>query len=400
MAGENFHHLANITVERWGNASRNRRARCNEWLPIASCVKYSKLIWHWLRCVTVMVRLRIGVAMIDTICVAYPIELSSVDLKKFYKHETTFPVVDLNMWNTNKENRSFQDVERQRKVSHTAVFSTEDHSKSVQVTYYPENKSGFAEPKLLVEFSLPTLILGTNARMIYDVSQAVEQANEILRSIQNLPALDLSKGDLTRVDLCFNHQVGGFVQDYIHILSRLSYAHREPTRYKDSNVMFTSKERSTSFYDKQLDMKGDTIAAGILRQEQRLNNHGLIKEITGKGIPTIMDFDAPRIKQCLDMDLVALKLNDEKVCSYDDAYKQLKALHGSTVADRLYSFLIRSQGRSTEEMAETDSKSIRSMNRNFSKIAAAGVSRALAENMKPLPKLEIDFESSRYMYDV
>ena len=299
----------------------------------------------------------------------------------------------------------------------------------IKVLYYPnENRPGLS-PYYLLEFSVPKLIYGTNARLIYnDLGGAMQKLNELINTLPGLPEVDVTKGIIHRIDLCYDHVVGNCVGDYLLVLRDLDYSHREPTisytaadaySTKGTGVSFRSNTHSTTFYDKQAEMlkHSDTRflpkAVGILRQEQRINSKRSISKLlklrAGEQ-PTLLDFTEKAIVRLLNDDLTMLGLTHQNPTRFDTALETLTQCYGTRKADTLYSFLIRYQktnrdklielyrtikqsGKDKGQKAKTESVN-KKLEGYIRDIWQANVSMCLDNNMQTLNPLEINLEAS------
>ena len=116
-------------------------------------------------------------------------------------------------------------------------------------TFYP---LGYDEtPILILEVSLPKMVLGNNYQEITNVESAIIQANTILENIPYTPELNLADGVLIRLDLCHNHQVGDAVDDFITAIGNLEFPHRRTKQHRGEGVEFRAKHKTTKFYNKE-----------------------------------------------------------------------------------------------------------------------------------------------------
>jgi len=132
-------------------------------------------------------------------------------------------------------------------------------------TFFPYSYTG--DSLLTLEVSLPKLVLGNNYQMLGSIDGTIKISNYLLNnSSLYIPEIDLSEGVLIRLDMCYNHQVGDLVDDYIKALGYLDYPHRRTSNYRHEGVQYKSKHITTKFYDKEKET-GFPEATGILRQE-------------------------------------------------------------------------------------------------------------------------------------
>lgn len=148
----------------------------------------------------------------------------------------------------------------------------------LKYTYYPLGYD--CKPLLLLEFSLPKLLYGNNFQMLGSIDGTIKLANMFLAHVPNAPILDLAEGILIRLDICYNHQVGDAVDDYIKALGYLDYPHRRTKYHRYEGVEFKAKHITTKFYNKQHE-SGIPEAFGILRQETTIMSSKAIQKLFG-----------------------------------------------------------------------------------------------------------------------
>ena len=83
----------------------------------------------------------------------------------------------------------------------------------LRFSYFPTAYDG--KPMLTLEASLPKMVLNNNYQMIGSIDGAIKLGNMTLEDLPHIPKLDLAEGVLIRLDMCYNHQVGETVEDYI-----------------------------------------------------------------------------------------------------------------------------------------------------------------------------------------
>jgi hypothetical protein len=96
------------------------------------------------------------------------------------------------------------------------IFNPVVDETTLRFTYYPTDYSG--KPMLTLEMSLPKLVFDNNYQMLGSIDGAVKIANMALANVPHIPKLDIGEGILIRLDMCYNHQVGEAVDDYINAL--------------------------------------------------------------------------------------------------------------------------------------------------------------------------------------
>ena len=132
--------------------------------------------------------------------------------------------------------------------------------------------------------------------------------------------LDLAEGILIRLDMCYNHQVGDAVDDYIKALGNLDYPHRRTKHHRYEGVEFRAKHKTTKFYNKEHE-SGFTEAHGILRQEITLLNGKDIQKFLHKPKPTLLDVISEQVAEELRSDLEKLGLLNNSIANRDTALK-------------------------------------------------------------------------------
>jgi hypothetical protein len=125
------------------------------------------------------------------------------------------------------------------------------------------------------EVSIPKLLFGNNIEMTRkeDIDTFF---NTITRQLNNLLGCSIDKSEWVckRVDVCWNFQVGGQVDDYIKQLSLIKFPYRDTITYNHSeSVIWQNGSTRSTLYNKKKEVKkkGNTLllekAKGILRFE-------------------------------------------------------------------------------------------------------------------------------------
>lgn len=257
----------------------------------------------------------------------------------------------------------------------------------LRFTYYPEDYSGF--PLLSLEMSLPKIIFDNNYQMIGSIDGAIKIANMMLADVPNVPKLDLAEGVLIRLDMCFNHQVGDAVEDYIKAMGNLDYPHRRTKHHRFEGVEYRAKHKTTKFYNKERE-SGSEEAHGILRQEITLISGKDIQKLTGEERPTLLDVSKEMILENLRDDLEKLGLLEKPILTSDLALKQLCEAHGEDAGFYYYGLLITKQDKPKRYIKTMMKKHPRSLDRKLKKIRDAGIPLTLTNREEPLPPLVID----------
>src|SRR5688500_4227390 len=241
--------------------------------------------------------------MLDTIRVKFPIYPTDEQLKGWTTRITRTP-----------------EGERQVFIYNPVVDET-----TLRFTYYPRDYSG--KPMLTLELSLPKLIFDNNYQMLGSISGAIFIANMRIDSVPHLPKLDLAEGILIRLDLCYNHQVGEAVDDFINALGKLEYPHRRTKFHMHEGVEYRAKRKTTKFYNKEHE-SGVIEAHGILRQETTMLNPKDIQKFLHKPKPTLLDVSYEQVAEELRSDLQKLGLMNNSIANRDTAFDTLCETHG------------------------------------------------------------------------
>ena len=234
--------------------------------------------------------------MLDTIRVKFPIYPSDEQLKAWTVRTSKSPT-----------------GERKTFIYNPVVDAT-----TLRFTYFPADYSG--KPMLTLECSLPKLIFDNNYQMLGSIDGAIKIANMALASVPHVPILDLSEGILIRLDMCYNHQVGDAVDDYIKALGNLDYPHRRTKHHRYEGVEFRAKHKTTKFYNKE-HKSGYIEAHSILRQEITLIKGKDIQKLLHKPKPTLLDVSREQVVEELKSDLAKLGLLDNSIATQNTAFE-------------------------------------------------------------------------------
>ena len=269
---------------------------------------------------------------------------------------------------------------------------TLENGASIRCTYNPHNYKG--QPLLLIEFSLPKLVYGNNYTMLVDLEMGIDKANEVLSHIPGLPVLDLRDAIINRLDICYNHQVGGLVPYFIKALQFLEYSRRDTKPYTTEGVQYYNGQRSTKFYDKQKEC-GDPAAHGILRQETTLRADA-VKKLTGKKKPTIRDITVDMLADVLESDLEELGLLNRSIGSRSTTLERLIGVYGEEAGVYYFGLLKAKMDIPAEALENTMTSHPRSLPRRLKKILDAGVPLTITESEEALPMLKIERQCEGY----
>jgi hypothetical protein len=254
----------------------------------------------------------------------------------------------------------------------------------LKYTYYPV---GFdSHPLLTIELSLPKLIYGKNYHMLLSIPSAIQAGNIILADVPYAPILDLAEGVLLRLDMCYNHQLGDAVEDYIRAIGNLEYPHRRTKYHRGEGVEFKTKHITTKFYNKQKET-GMLEAAGILRQETTILSGKEIQKILGQKKPTLLHINREFINSYLNDDLQKLTLLNNSIATRDTALKTLCDAHGSYAGIYYYGLLVSRMAKSKNCISTETLTDHRSLDRKLQKIVKPGIALTLTDCEEPLPPL-------------
>lgn len=266
------------------------------------------------------------------------------------------------------------------------IYNPKVNDTTLRFTYYPVDYSG--KPMLTLECSLPKLVFGNNFQMLGSLEEAIEKANKTLENLTHLPVLDLAQGVLIRLDMCYNHQVGDMVDDYINALGKLEYPHRRTKYHRNEGAEFKAKHKTTKFYNKEFE-SGYQEAHGILRQETTMLNGKDIKIFLLKSNPTLLDISREQVIAELNSDLEKLGLLNRSIGNQNTALKRLCDEYGEMAGFYYHSLLINKMDKSKKRIAQETKLHPRSLDRRLRKIIDADLPLTITDREEPLPPLEI-----------
>ena len=256
----------------------------------------------------------------------------------------------------------------------------------LKYTYYPLGYD--TNPLLTLECSLPKLIYGNNYQMLLSIDRSIEAANKKLANVPHAPILDLAEGVLIRLDMCYNHQVGENVNDYLKPLSNLDYPHRRTKYHRGEGVEFKALHITTKFYNKQHETE-NAKAFGILRQETTLMNGKAIQSILGKKKPKLLDVSRDFVMNYLNNDLKKLTLFENYIGTRSTILKMLCDTYGSDAGFCYLGILVSKMDRSRKQLALETKTHPRSLDRRLKKIIDARIPLTMTDREEPLPPLII-----------
>lgn len=266
--------------------------------------------------------------MLDTIRVKWPIAPTEEQLSHWTRRTT-------------RTEKGMKDV---------YIYNYKFEEAMLRFTYYPIDYK--LNPLLSLEVSLPKLLFDNNYRMLGSIDGTIKMTNILLEGLPNLPNLDIREGVLIRLDMCYNHQVGDMVNDYIEALGNLEYPHRRTKHHRFEGVEYRAKHTTTKFYNKEHE-SGFEEAKGILRQETTLLRGKDIQKFLGARKPTLLDVTYEKVTEYLQNDLAKLGLLNNSIATRDTALKQLCATHGEYAGFYYYGLLISKMNKSRKELGST-----------------------------------------------
>jgi hypothetical protein len=304
--------------------------------------------------------------MLDTIRVKFPIYPTDEQLKGWTLRTTKTPTGERNVY----------------------IYNPIVDDTALRFTYFPTDYSG--KPMLTLEVSLPKLVLNNNYQMLGSIDGTIKIVNMMLSDIPHIPKLDIAEGILIRLDICYNHQVGDTVDDYIKALGNLDYPHRRTKGHRYEGVEYRAKHKTTKFYNKEHE-SGSIEAHGILRQEITMLNPKDIQKFLHNPRPTLLNVSYEQIAEELRGDLANLGLLNNSIANQSTALKKLCDEHGELAGFYYQSLLINKMSKSKKRIAKESKMHPRSLDRKLRKIIVdTGIPLTLTDREEPLPPLSIN----------
>lgn len=303
--------------------------------------------------------------MLDTIRVKFPIYPTDEQLKAWTLRTTKTPTGEKAVY----------------------IYNPVVDETTLRFTYYPTDYSG--KPMMTLELSLPKLIFDNNYQMLGSLDGAIKIANMQLENVPHIPKLDLAEGILIRLDMCYNHQVGEAVDDYIKAIGNLDFPHRRTKYHRYEGTEFRAKHKTTKFYNKEHE-SGYIEAHGILRQEITLINPKDIQKLLRKSRPTLLDVSREQVADELKNDLGRLGLLNNSIANRDIAFEKLCEAHGGYAGFYYWALLLNKHQKSRKRIASESKMHPRSIDRKLKKIVDTGIPLTFTDREEPLPPLEIN----------
>jgi hypothetical protein len=259
----------------------------------------------------------------------------------------------------------------------------------IRAIYYPPNDR-YSLPTTLIEVSLPMVLDGNNIDLIDnedELWEAILEANKSIRNIRIYPEVDLGLGQLTRLDIAYNHQVGESVYEYIKALSNLEYARRKTMPYLYEGVQYKSKSVTTKFYNKEGECR-DMAAHGIVRQEKTMRSSHVISRQFSRKPTRLVDIEFSKCIELLSNDLHMLGLENNPIYGKSDVHDILLKTYGCKKGIELYGWWLERQTKSTDQLVKEGLQK-KTIQRNDNLIKDAGIPLTMSDTATPLPPLVI-----------
>ncbi len=313
---------------------------------------------------------------IDSLKIGFHIHLSEPNLKDWLKNEKVIM-------------SEFEDKLLSR--VHTRKHQIGNGS-SINFAYIPVDYQGKNVDLLIIELhSVPKLLGVCNHSQIQDWEQGWDRINQILSDIPFLVEIpDVRDGIIYRIDVCANFQVGKNVNNFMDILCKRHFPHRTIQTFPGKQVIFGSKEISTSFYNKHRLCKKDgrcydEDAVGILRMETQIRTKRKAQEWFRLETPTLRMITKQRIIERLEQDLITLKLDKPVLGNLVERIKTSSILSKTEIRN-LIAYVTLRDTSSHENLKQFYSPKMRSDREKM--LLEAGLSGQTVSNLKTaLPSL-------------
>jgi len=277
-----------------------------------------------------------------------------------------------------------------RQTSLTQYYYNPERDSGIplRATYRPESRQG--HDQFLLEFSMPRILYGCNWPLISDIATAVVAADDLIKALDALPDLpSTAEMSLSRLDICYNYEVGSLIPYYIQALARLDYPHRTTCQFNAETVEFRAKSVKCKFYDKCAESKCEA-PAGLLRHEITMHNARQVKNALGFNKPvTLADLTFPMLQHQLETDLQRLGIFGKPFATVNIAAERLIAKYGPGRGGYRFTILTMYQDRERGQICGQLPISRNTLNRYLSDIRKAGLPLALSDADHPLPPLQV-----------
>lgn len=311
--------------------------------------------------------------MIDTIGVQYPISISKDILWSSWGYE--------------------REPKRRGFYSRWKLEVPMQNGCVVTYLYFPHTITGY--PLIQVEFSLSHLVYGDNFYLVFNLEEVINRANHLLPIVPGIPELDLWKGILYRLDVCYNFQVGRLVPFYIKAVQPLVFSRRHPRPYSNQGFQWGNKQTSLKIYNKELWYIGKKLplnpgAKGVLRSEVTLRRNA-VKKLTGKKHPSLHDITIEITLNTLESELSRLGLLNRSIGTYDTTLSILCEIYGIDAGFCYFGALAANvEYPNRETILAASGIHPRTLDRRLKKVLAAGLPLTMTKTEQPLPALTID----------
>ncbi|UFJ41244.1 hypothetical protein LOK74_01435 [Brevibacillus humidisoli] len=252
--------------------------------------------------------------------------------------------------------------------------------------------------RLVVEVSIPKFLYGNNITMITDGDIPIffrKLNNYLWDNFYLLPRHDSAYWIVTRMDVCWNFQVGGAVREYIDVFGQIHIPKYTTRVYGDrETVEWMNKSIRMSFYDKERELiarKGSKeiieSARGVLRFECNVRNSNQLKKysmnrwagelLCGKVAKQILATYLQRI-------------GVDKALPTSNTFEQAKQLidaYGVVKAEQLMGFLLMNDLYGQEFVRKSYTTS--TLTRRMDDLKKAGIAPFFSD--KELPPLDLSF---------
>ena len=274
------------------------------------------------------------------------------------------------------------------KVMYKVVRRTEKGA-VIKGIYYPSNDR-YSRPMTLFEFSPPKVLRGNNIDLINNEAElweAILEANKAIRNIRIFPEVDIGLGQLTRLDVAYNYQVGEAVYEYIRALTNLVYPRRKTMPYLYDGVQYMSKSVTTKFYNKEGECR-DMAAHGILRQEKTTRSSHVISRQFSRKPTRLMDIEFGTCAELLSKDIHMLGLENHPIYGKSSVHEILLETYGYKKGIELYGWWMERQTQTIDQLVKSGIKK-KTIQRQDKLIKDAGIPLTMSDTAKPLPPLVI-----------
>lgn len=257
-----------------------------------------------------------------------------------------------------------------------------------RATYRP--RSFRAVDQFLIELSLPKALFGNNWTMLEDLAPATDAADHWLQNDEAMPELpSVADMSVSRLDLCWNFQVGELLPYYIDALAKLDYARRTKARFNSQTVEFRIKTAKTKFYDKRAEA-GEECPPGILRFEVTFHKAQAVKHALGTRKPVLFgQLDANVLHAVMARELNALGILGAPFATLNEAAARLRSRYGPNRGAYRFMVLQMAQTRDRDQIALELGISRNVVNEALADVRKAGLPLALSEAEASLPPLDI-----------